>query len=69
MGGSLVVTILQPTAAWIENKVGPFELGHNLILAHAAAARIYKNKYQIEEAREKGIELEFQPDAKVVCLY
>jgi hypothetical protein len=24
---------------------------------------------QVEEAREKGIEFEFQPDHKVICLY
>ncbi|OMP10181.1 Glycoside hydrolase, family 1 [Corchorus olitorius] len=50
-----IVTILQPTAAWIENKVGPFEMGHNLILAHAHAVQIYRRKYQATQKGKIGI--------------
>ncbi|OMO59469.1 Glycoside hydrolase, family 1 [Corchorus olitorius] len=50
-----IVTILEPNAAWIENKVGPFELGHNLILAHAHAVQIYRRKYQATQKGKIGI--------------
>ncbi|KAG8638711.1 beta-glucosidase 24 isoform X3 [Manihot esculenta] len=35
----------------------PYIVSHNLLLAHAAAARLYKNKYQAKQGGEIGISL------------
>ncbi|OMP12644.1 Glycoside hydrolase, family 1 [Corchorus olitorius] len=56
-----IVTLL-PGFGWAEQggnatESGPFPLGHHLILAHAAAAKIYVDKYQPTQKGKIGITL------------